>query len=102
MKTKLEKQIREIMSESNPESTFRVMAHELWRESDGWWSSNDRFRIARGTLEEIMPAIVGRWEVFKVNYAPRAAIKNLENIGFDSVAMLEVDFLPFVDIEPED
>ena len=99
---KLETKIASFLADYPPEQTFNVIAHALWPEAGGW-SSNDRFRIASHVYRDDIPSIArGRWEVFKANYAPRATVKGLQDIGYDPNygVMLEVDYLPFIDIEP--
>ena len=99
---KLETVIAEFLAPYPDTQQFRAIAHELWREAEGGWSSNDRFTIARGDKQEMLRACRGRWEVFKLNYSPRARVKDLCDIGWDvnHGISLECDFLPFIDIEP--
>jgi len=99
---RLETTVAEFLGGYDPEQTFNVIAHELWRD-EGGWSSNDRFRIATKVTRDEVPDIArGRWEVFKVNYAPRARVSDIEDIGYEAKfgVMLEANFLPFLDIEP--
>ena len=101
MKT-LESTIRDFLTPYPPETLFKVRAHELLHDGEGW-SSNDRFTLASAAPRDEIPAIArARWEVFKVNYSPRARVSDLADIGYDPAIglMLECDFLPFLDIEP--
>lgn len=85
--------------------SFDVIAHELWKD-DGGWTVNDNFRIARGVdREDAIAALKARWEVFKINYHPRACVKDLCDANwsgdeFDS--LLEVDCIAFATIRKGD
>ncbi len=95
----LEKHIASLLSDAPAGATFDVAAHEIWREPEGGWSSNDCwFLIRNATLPQALDAIRGRWEVFKVKYAPRARVKDITDIGEGHYYSLECDYLPFVDI----
>lgn len=80
---------------------FAVVAHELTNDGEGW-SVNDSWYLARSCdREEVVSHLVNRWHVFKANYAPRAAAKNLENAnwsGDEYPALLEVNCIPFAEI----
>lgn len=85
---------------------YTLRAHELWRDCDGGWSSNDRFTLARDVdLAEALRAIRRRWEVFRANYAPRARISDVDTLDAwhdyrDAAHLsLEAAGLAFVDIE---
>jgi hypothetical protein len=103
MKT-LEKHIASLLSEA-PGATFDIMAHGLWRDSDGRWSSNDRWSLVhKASLPYTLAILRERWEIFKANYAPRARVKDITDIGEGNYYSLECGHLPFVDItanEPE-
>lgn len=82
--------------------SFNVQFHELWREPDGplcgGWSVNDSWTpFAKATKEETIGHLRARWEVFKLNYLPKARVMDLEDIGCDedSPCMLEVDCVAF-------
>ena len=100
-------------------SNVRVRAHDLWAEPEGGWTSNDRFEIHRVSLDsnlevdtkdeekECIDAILGRLEVFKANYDKDATPSDIADISdwsptnpFSEI-MLEVNQIPFVDIEIE-
>jgi hypothetical protein len=102
MRKTLETVIGEFLADYPDNQAFRVRAHELWRDGCGW-TSNDRFTIVdNADKARVLRAARGRWEVFKVNYASKARVSNIVNIGYDRETglMLECDYLPFVDIEP--
>jgi len=96
---RLENKIRSLLSDAPADTTFDVYAHELWRDTEGGWTSNDRWCIAHNvTLDGVLEAALGRWEIFKINYAPRARVKDVEEIGHETEYMLEVGYLPFINI----
>lgn len=82
-------------------ASFDVIAHSLQHDGHGW-STNDSWHMARGCdREEAISHLASRWEVFKINYAPRAAIKNLTDAnysGSEFPALLEVDCIPFAEV----
>jgi len=97
----LEDRVKSLLTELEPEAKYTIMAHELWRDEDGW-VSNDRFRLATEVdIDRAIEVIRGRWEVFKANYAPRARVRDLELAEeyYNNAVNLEVAYLPFVDIE---
>lgn len=81
---------------------FDVIAHELWGDGEGGWSVNDSWHLARGCdREEAVSHLTSRWHVFKANYAPRAAIKNLEDANYcgeEFPSLLEVDGIAFAEV----
>ena len=98
---KLESKIKSLLSHFPADSTFRVQAFELNHDGEGW-SVNDSFIIANeASLETVLESARGRWEVFKVNYMPKAKVKDITDWGdadpFDS-AMLECDGVMFLEI----
>lgn len=104
MKT-LEQHIASLLSNAPAGATFDVMVHGLWRDSDGKWSSNDRWHIIlNASLPYTLAILRERWEIFKAKYAPRARVKDITVIGEGNYYSLECGHLPFVDItsnEPE-
>lgn len=57
---------------------FNVVAFELWRDCDGGLFVNQPWRMAREvSLPEVLTAARGRWEVYKVNYEPRARVRDI-------------------------
>jgi hypothetical protein len=98
---KLETKIRNLISETQPtnNSRFNVVAHELWGNASEGFETNSSWYIAtNATLEEVLEAARGRWEVFKLNYLPGARISDIQDTGFDSTLSLEVDYVPFLEI----
>jgi hypothetical protein len=98
---KLETKIRNLISETNAtnESRFDVVAHELWGNSQDGFETNSSWYIkTNATLKEALEAARGRWEVFKVNYLPKARVCDISDTGFDSTLSLEVDCVPFLEI----
>lgn len=102
-KPRLETVISAMLADYPADTRFRIMAHELWADGEGGLSSNDRFQIARDVPRDDVPEICrGRWEVFKINYCPKARVSDLSDIGYDPAygVNLECAGLSFVDIEP--
>jgi hypothetical protein len=100
-KMRLETKIRNLISETQPtnESRFDVVAHELWGNSHDGFETNASWYIkTNATLEEALEAARGRWEVFKVNYLPKARVCDISDIGYDDNFSLEVDCIPFLEI----
>jgi hypothetical protein len=98
---KLETKIRNLILETNAtnEARFDVIAHELWGNSREGFETNSSWFITKDAdIEEALEAARGRWEVFKVNYLPKARVRDIADTGFDSTLSLEVDCVPFLDI----
>lgn len=79
---------------------FNVFAHELWNDGDSL-SVNDSWCIGRNVDRETAIAhLRGRWEVFKLNYAPKARVSDLHDASYDdeSPSLLEVDCIPFAEV----
>jgi hypothetical protein len=98
---KLETKIRNLIGETNAtsETLFDVVAFELWGNSKEGFETNSSWYIkTNATLEEALEAARGRWEVFKVNYLPKARVCDISDIGYDEDLNLEVDCIPFLEI----
>jgi hypothetical protein len=98
---KLETKIRNLITETNPASDarFNVVAHELWGNSREGYSTNSSWYIATNAdLSQVLEAARARWEIFKVNYVPKARVSDISDTGFDSTLSLEVDCVPFLEI----
>lgn len=98
---KLETKIRNLITETNAtnESRFDVVAFELWGNSRDGFDCNNAWKIATNAdIEQVLETARGRWEVFKVNYLPKARVGDISDIGFDSTLSLEVDYVPFLEI----
>ncbi len=60
--------------------SFDVIAHELWADGDGGFSVNDSWHLGRGCdREEAITHLRHRWEVYKVNYEPRARVSGISD-----------------------
>ena len=97
----LETKISNLINETNAtsESRFDVIAHELWGNSKEGFETNESWFIIRNAdLSQVLEAARGRWEVFKVNYLPKARVCGITDSGYDSTLSLEVDFVPFLEI----
>jgi hypothetical protein len=98
---KLETKIRNLITETNPASDarFNVVAHELWGNSQEGFETNSSWYIATNAdLSQVLEAARGRWEVFKLNYLPKARVSDISDTGFDSTLSLEIDCIPFLEI----
>lgn len=98
---KLETKIRNLITETNPTSDalFNVVAHELWGNSQEGFSTNSSWYIATNAdLSQVLEVARGRWEVFKLNYIPKARVSDISDSGYDSNLSLEVDYVPFLEI----
>jgi hypothetical protein len=98
---KLETKIRNLITETNAtnEARFDVVAHELWGNSrEGFETNSSWFIVKDADIEEALEAARGRWEVFKVNYLPKARVCDIEDYSCNSTLSLEVDCVPFLEI----
>ena len=97
-KNSLEAAIIEFLAKFPEETKFDVIAHELTNDGHGW-SVNDNFRIGTDCdKEEVAEHARGRWEIFKINYMPKARIYNLEDTGWEKEIHLECDYVSFLTI----
>jgi hypothetical protein len=87
-----------------PDSTAEVVAFELWSEGDGGLSVNSAWSMRRdATLPETIEALRARWEVFKLNYAPRARVSDMDDANYSGPefsALLECGTIPFAEVRP--
>lgn len=98
---KLENKIRNLIeaTEPNNESRFDVIAFELWGNSKDGFDCNDAWKIeSNADIETVLESARARWEIFKVNYLPKACVKDIQDIGLDDNLNLEVDCVPFLEI----
>lgn len=98
---KLETKIRNLISETNAtnERRFDVIAFELWGNSRDGFDCNNAWKIATNAdLSEVLEAARARWEIFKLNYLPKARVGDISDIGYDDNLNLEVDCVPFLEI----
>ncbi len=98
----LETAIREILSDFPDSDRFDVYAFELWRDEDGGWSVNDGWRMeSNADKETVVRAARGRWEVFKLNYMPRARVADLEtDDNLPYCLRVNAGFTSFLEIRP--
>lgn len=98
----LEKAILKILGEhiAHPEChTYKITSYDLTHDGEGW-SVNYPFTIGSSVpLSEALETARARWEVFKVNYLPRARVSDIADIGEGDVFELECDCTPFLQIE---
>jgi hypothetical protein len=98
---KLETKIRNLISETNAtsETRFDVIAHELWgNNKDGFDCESSWYIKLDADLSEVIEAARGRWEVFKLNYLPKARVSDISDSGYDDNLSLEIDYVPFLEI----
>lgn len=95
---KLENHLEKLIPEISTEK-FDVIAYELWPDGEDSWSVNDSWRIARNAeKEDILRAIRGRWEVFKVNYLPRGRVCDITVDGDEDTIYLDCQGIPFLEL----
>jgi hypothetical protein len=103
MKTKfpkntLEAAIIEFLARFPEETKFDVIAHELTNYGYGW-SVNDNFRIGTDCdKQEVAERARGRWEIFKLNYMPKALVRKLTDVGWEKEIAIECDYVSFLTI----
>lgn len=100
---KLETKIAEILSEYPEGQLFDVCAYELCGNRKEGFDCNDLWRLRRAvTLPDVLEAARGRWEVFKLNYLPKARVCDIKDstgeLGY--AAILDVDCVPYLEIRP--
>jgi len=96
---KLENHIKSLIGAI--EKPHRVIAHELTNDGEGW-SVNDSWQITKSDDEnEIMSAIRGRWEIFKINYLPKGRVKDISSDGDEAEIYLDCDGIPFLTLRVE-
>ena len=95
---KLENKISQLIGETNA-THFDVIAHELWGNKNEGFETNSSWYLKRNAdLSEVMEAARGRWEVFKVNYLPKARVCDIQETGYENTYSLEVNYVPFLEI----
>ena len=96
---KLESHIAKLIGPIN--ANWRVIAHELTHDGEGW-SVNDSFQIAKSDDEtEILEAIRGRWEIFKINYLPKAGVMDISCEGDETEIYLDCAGIPFLTLRKD-
>jgi hypothetical protein len=98
---KLETKIRNLITETQPnnDSRFDVVAFELWGNSREGFDCNNAWKIATNAdIKTVLESARARWEIFKLNYLPKARVGDIQDTGFDSTLSLEVDCIPFLEI----
>lgn len=103
MRKTLETAIRELLADYPAETSFNLVAFELFGNAREGFDCNDAWTMARAIpRDEVTEHARARWEVFKVNYLPRARVADLYDISYDPARglSLEVDCVPFLDIRP--
>jgi hypothetical protein len=98
---KLETKIRQLIAEAKYDASarFNVIAFELWGNAREGFDCNNAWKIAwNADIDVVLESARERWEIFKVNYLPKARVCDLTDTGFDSTLSLEVDSVPFLEI----
>lgn len=94
----LEQKITKLIKEQFPDvDFFDVIAHELWNDGSGWSTNDSWYLERRVNLEYVLKACRERWDVFKLNYCPKALVKDIDTQG-ETELLLEVHHIPFIDI----
>lgn len=98
---KLETKLESLLPQGD--GPFDVTAFELTHDGEGW-SVNTPFRIGkRMDRAETIYTLRQRWEIFKVNYLPKARVSDLADTGYtDGVCNLEVACTAFADVKLSD
>lgn len=81
--------------------SFNVYFWELHRDCASGWMVNGGWRGATEVDREgAIEALRCRWKVFKENYLPKARVRDIGNVNWDSdnPVMLEVDFTSFAEL----
>lgn len=99
----LEKKISQLLNEANPDANarFDVIAFELWGNAREGFECNNAWKIARNAdLAEVLESARARWEIFKVNYLPKARVCDIVDVGdlTDRFLSLDVGCVPFLEI----
>lgn len=77
---------------------FNITFHELWGDGEGGWGVNDSWTPYKNQdRQETISRLRARWEIFKLNYLPKARVKDLEYAPYDNSdeLWLEVDCTAF-------
>lgn len=78
--------------------TVDVIALALLNDGEGWSVNEAWFMCRDFSLEDAMEDIRGRWEVWKVNYHPKACVKDIVDTGDGETMYLDVDGIAFLEI----
>jgi hypothetical protein len=101
---KLETTITKLLSHYPQGTEFSVIAYELWGNRRDGLEVNSLWYMRRNAdLPTLLECARGRWEVFKVNYMPKARVSDLADAGsgYDDLASyIECDGVPFLEIRP--
>jgi len=101
---KLETAITSLLSHYPKDSEFSVIAYELWGNRREGYEVNTAWYLRRNaTFSELLECARGRWEVFKINYLPKAKVSAIADVGSgydDMSSYLECDGIPFLEIRP--
>jgi hypothetical protein len=95
--------IREILETYPPGTRWNVYALELWGNRREGLEVNDAWTIARDAdAAEVVETASGRWEIFKINYHPKARVRDLDcgEISPDFECNLECGMIPFLTLRP--
>lgn len=98
---KLESFIRPFLQKKEGK-TMEIFAYELWgNRKEGYWV-NSGWRIYKGdSIEEALDSIRGRWEIFKVNYYPRAVIKEIDVNIEEDIISFDYNYNSFIEVRFE-
>lgn len=94
---KLETKLNELLPAGD---SFNVQFYELTRNYGEGWSVNTAWRAAtNASRAETLRLLRARWEVFKLNYAPKARVADLSDTSDEAaVCDFEVDCIAFAGV----
>ena len=100
----LETVISEFLAQYPENQEFEVIAHELWGNAREGFEANSSWYLSRhADKAQVLSDARGRWEVFKVNYAPSGRVKDISDASYSGPefgCLLECNQVPFLDIRP--
>lgn len=98
----LEKRIQSELADL-ANKTFSIIAHELWGNAREGFQTNSSWYLARNAdMADLLRIARGRWEVFKVNYSPRATIHGLSFDGDEQTIYVESEGIPFLELRVDE
>jgi hypothetical protein len=81
----------------DPSKTYSLRAFELWGDGDGY-SVNSAWTFVRDlNSKEALEAARDRFEIYKINYAPKVRIKDLEMESDETGCTLTHHGMPVVE-----
>jgi len=97
-KNTLEHAIIEFLARFPDETRFNVIMHELTNDGHGWSVNDSWYSLRDGNKEQVTIAARGRWEIFKLNYMPKALVRKLTDVGWENEVRIDCDHTAFLTI----